>query len=170
MELILKTIHDVTRDFPGGRVGLADSINKKVSEGSRLKPKTFSNKCNKDQPSHQLNLSDLFQMLTVMHETGHGGYSDILQAIAAEFDHHCIPISRDDGDFDISTRGVLNASMDWNRKRGDAYEKLYEALEDGRISANEYEALHKELIDDINATSNLRDLLRYLAEKKIYLT
>jgi len=169
MELILKTIHEVTSGFPGGRKALAELINERLPDGTKIKPKTFQNKCNKELHTHQLNLNDLFQLLGVMHETGHDGYSDILQAIAAQYDHHCAPISKDGSGFDISTRGVLNASMDWNRKRGDAYEKLFLALEDGRISENEYEALHKELIDDINATSNLRDLLRYLAEKKIHL-
>lgn len=104
-----------------------------------------------------------------MFESGHTGYSEILQAIAAEFNHNCEPKGIIIDTEKTTTRDVLNASMDWNRKRGDAYGKLYEALEDGKISKNEYGELHKELIDDINATSDLRDLLRYLTDKKIHL-
>ncbi len=169
MELILKTIHEVSRTFPGGMAGLAKCINVRIGDGKKIKEKTFSNKCNESQPEHQLNLTDLFNMLAVMYESGHDGYSDILQAIAAEFDHHCMPREKIVNTKKTSTRDVLNASMDWNRKRGDAYEKLYDALEDGKISANEYSQIHKELIDDINATSDLRDLLRYLYQNKICL-
>ncbi|BFM16254.1 hypothetical protein R50073_24370 [Maricurvus nonylphenolicus] len=116
-------------------------------------PGILSNKVNPAQP-HQLSVIEAVRVQKVT-----GDYR-LLRAEAAALNHGIVPLT--EHLLGASDTELLGLWADCIREEGETAREIQAALEDGEISADEYQRIERETFEDITAKLALLERLRTL--------
>lgn len=131
--LVKKAIKNTVSRYRGGARAMGKLLNKA--------PNVLSNEINPSQPNHKLGLLDAIYIIHI------SGDFQLLEAIAACLNHSIVSL----GDFSAtSDTELLDLYARWHGEIGDVAREVSMALEDGRISRDEFERIRQEGIEQIH--------------------
>lgn len=148
-EAAYRTVHDFRKGrTPSGATALAPLMG--------TSPSVLSNKVNPSMDSHKLAWEEGVVLMNTTEDYR------LLHATARILAHVCIRLP----DFkNVSDLELLDAYANLHREIGETSAAINKGLEDRRLTRAEFEAIDKEMYEDIQATLELRSRLEALIDE-----
>jgi len=134
-------IQETARNFQGGAKAIGEAV------GSN--PRTFTNKCNPKE-QHVLTVEETLALMQI------SGDFRVLDAIAEEAGYVCVRIETNEP---VSDSHVLISWAGWYAQLGELSSVVAKALEDGKITPVEYQAVRASMFDEFSREIGLLRIL-----------
>ena len=130
--LVEQALKATVKNYPGGAQALGERLDKAVG--------VLSNEINPDQPGHKLGLLDAIRIMHLCRDFR------ILEALNACLNHSVINL----GDFSTtSDSSLLDIYARWHAEIGDVAKEVSGALENKRLSREDFHRIRKESIEQV---------------------
>lgn len=139
--------HFLVHSIPGGAQAVAGILGKSRN--------TLSNEVNPYMPRHKFGLLDAVRTMKAFNQFS------LLKTIAQDCGFAVIPVGRFEG---VADTELLDLYANWHAEIGDTAIALRAALDDGRITEEEYRKIEKETIEANQASFEFLARLKSLVE------
>lgn len=143
-----RAMYSLVHDHEGGAPALAPLV--------RMNPGTLANKVNYRMDSHHLTVDEAVQIQLVRRAF------PVFEAEARLFGFITVPVPRLRN---VSDMQLLDAWADWHADIGETGAEIKKALQDGRITRAEIDAIRREMFEDFQRELELLQRLEALCDE-----